>query len=223
MRLDERALKLKNDEDFRFQDFSLTACYINIQSFNAHIQDLQKDEQAIRCDIIGLGETWLESEPENPFPDYFATYSNQGRGRGVACFCKEKPYFLYHRAGQNYTFLCFKLKSYNFIFTYISSRAKFTDYMTDLNEMVDKNERLILVGDGNVNADISQNPSHPFITFMKRKGFAQLVKKASHDEGHIIDVVYIKSNPENVQVFQKPVPYSDHDLLFIGITKELQE
>ena len=185
---------------------------------------MQKDEQAKGCDIIGLGETWLESDPENPFPGYFSTYDNQGRGKGLAYFCREKPTFLNHRAGQNYTFLCFKLKSYNFIFTYISSTAKSTDYLTDLNEMVDKNEALILVGDTNVNADVSQNPSHPFITFMKRKGFTQLVKKASHDEGHILDVIFINQfiSPELVQVWQKPVPYSDHDLLFIGIKKEIE-
>ena len=90
--------------------------------------------------------------------------------------------------------------------------------------MVDKNEALILVGDTNVNADVSQNPSHPFITFMKRKGFTQLVKKASHDEGHILDVIFINQfiSPELVQVWQRPVPYSDHDLLFIGIKKEIE-
>ena len=52
-------------------------------------------------------------------------------------------------------------------------------------------------------------------------GFHQLIEKATHDEGHGLDHVYVS----NVNIFPKenvclkPLYFSDHDAICIGLDK----
>ena len=54
---------------------------------------------------------------------------------------------------------------------------------------------------------------------MKERNLLQLIEKPTHINGNIIDHVYINPKMEdlNVEIFQKPVPYSDHYALFLKI------
>ena len=60
---------------------------------------------------------------------------------------------------------------------------------------------------------------HPMKKFMKERNLMQLIEKPTHIDGNIIDHVYINPKMEdlNVEIFQKPVPYSDHYALFLKI------
>ena len=61
--------------------------------------------------------------------------------------------------------------------------------------------------------------NHLFKTFMESKNFKQLVEEPTHLEGHIIDHVYANQSmlKFRLNIFQKPVIFSDHDELFIRI------
>ena len=223
-KLDERALMLKENERQRFKDDDVTICYTNIQSAKAHIQDLLRDDQIGKCDVIGLGETWLEDDnlfnKNNQRVFEKGKYLNivHGKGKGLAAIFKEPFDYYYTNKGLHHSFIGFRLKKHYIIFTYISSQAKPEDYKEDLiflchNENY-RNEPLILLGDINISHD---DQSHGFMILMRKLGFTQIVKKPTHDGGRIIDQVHIRNvNPQNVCLYQKPVCFSDHDLLFVS-------
>ena len=60
---------------------------------------------------------------------------------------------------------------------------------------------------------------HPFMVQMKAGGFNQIVKDVTHDGGNILDVVFINQyvNSGDICLYQKPVIFSDHDILFLSI------
>ena len=55
--------------------------------------------------------------------------------------------------------------------------------------------------------------------FMQANNFEQLIKNPTHIGGNIIDHAYVNSQMKelNVQILQKPVPYSDHYALYVKI------
>ena len=61
--------------------------------------------------------------------------------------------------------------------------------------------------------------SHPMKKFMQDNYFEQLIENPTHIGGNIIDHVYVNSQMKelNVQILQKPVPYSDHYALYVKI------
>ena len=69
-----------------------------------------------------------------------------------------------------------------------------------------------------VNRHFSQQ-SHHMKKFMQDNNFEQLIKNTTHIGGNIIDHVYVNSQMKelNVQIFQKPVPYSDYYALYVKI------
>ena len=60
-----------------------------------------------------------------------------------------------------------------------------------------------------------------FKSFLEDFGFQQLIKKATHDEGHGLDHIYVSN--ENIipkeHVYLKPLYFSDHDAMCIGLDK----
>ena len=154
-RLDARASKYNEIEKNRFQNHYLTVCYVNIQSLKAHVQDLFRERHVNQCDAIGLGETWLKSGEEiNVFQGRRNFNIIQGEGKGLSCVFKDlqPSYVIAYGSDATYAFFMFKLKTYHFIFAYISPKTKFKNYADDLHELIkiSKNEPCIFMGDGNV-------------------------------------------------------------------------
>ena len=83
--------------------------------------------------------------------------------------------------------------------------------------MIDPGKTTIVGGDMNI--CILSSPDNDLTKQMQRKGFLQLVKKATHIEGGLIDHVYVRAN-RNCKyswiVEDFPKYYSDHDS--IGLT-----
>ena len=79
--------------------------------------------------------------------------------------------------------------------------------------MVNVQKTTFILGDFNWNlrCDESSVLSREMIDF----GFSQLVKEPTHNQGGIIDHCYTSKDvlPNNVNLSQKAVYYSDHDLL----------
>ena len=223
-RLDVRAAKCNEIESNRFQNHYLTVCYVNIQSLRAHVQDLFRDRHVNQCDAIGLGETWLKWDEEINVLFQGRRNANipQGEGKGLSCVFKDKDCRIEVNAwgdDSTHAFLMFKLKSYHFIFAYISPKTKFKNYADNLHKMIakiGKNEPCIFMGDANVPATQS---THPFMVQMRAGGFKQIVTDVTHDGGNILDVVFINQfvNSEDICLYQKPVIFSDHDILFVSI------
>ena len=77
--------------------------------------------------------------------------------------------------------------------------------------MVNVQKTTLIFGDFNLRSDELSVLSREMTDF----GFSQLVKEPTHNQGGIIDHCYTSKNvsPNNVELSQKAVYYSDHDLL----------
>ena len=60
-----------------------------------------------------------------------------------------------------------------------------------------------------------------FKSWLQDFGFHQLIEKATHDEGHGLDHIYVsdeKMFPKE-NVYLKPLYFTDHDAVCIGLEK----
>ena len=82
--------------------------------------------------------------------------------------------------------------------------------------VVDPLRPTILTGDTNI--DISKDSGKHFLEFMKHLGFTQLVKYPTHDQGGLLDHVYVTQDLiERVSVSQTGIYFSDHQLITIKV------
>ena len=87
----------------------------------------------------------------------------------------------------------------------------------DFEDIFDSMEETIVVGDFNLCA--MSEKEHTIMRYMKRLGFKQLVKKPTHIEGRIIDLVFSYNPDENGETnidvkFQSPY-FTDHDIVYV--------
>ena len=217
-KLNERALKLEECEKSFFNDKSFLIGYINIRSLRPHLQLLLQEENMLQCDIIGLGETWLNSNDEVEVPSFFSACVNNGRGKGIASLTKEQPKMKEEINEQFYSMIKFQIGNKIIIFVYISKEANSGDYIKDIENLIaNSNYPTVLIGDVNWKAT---QQSHPMYKFMTSKNFTQLVQEPTHIHGNTIDHVYVNTPMKalNVQVYVEPLYYiSDHVALFVKI------
>ena len=212
--LDERAKEQHLKElEFFDKDVFLIG-YVNIRSMKLHIQDVMDDDELMKCEIIGLGETWL-SESIDVSP-YFGNFVNGGRGKGVASLTRDAKDALKYN-GIGYSILQLNIDKLTIIFVYLSDSACATEYIKDFTVMIGLSKQpTIIIGD--VNFD-SSSDNHPFKEFMTSRDFTQLVNKPTHLGGNKIDHVYANKQMEEMglQIHHQPCYFSDHDKMFVAI------
>ena len=75
-----------------------------------------------------------------------------------------------------------------------------------------KDENTYLIGD--FNFDVNEN--NELTKYLSRLNFHQIVKRATHLDGHLLDHVYIQKTRSNqVEVKHHHVYYSDHDAILV--------
>ena len=192
--------------------------FINIESFRPHLPHLMQDEQFLKCAIIGLAETWLYPGEELDTSPYQNHYISDGRGKGLATLTKHHPTLIEPVKKDHYSMMKIQIDNKFIIFVYISKTANHSEYINDIERLLQNTDNFPTVLIGDVNWHYKQQ-SHPMKKYMLDKNFEQLVQKPTHDDGNIIDHVYINQlmKDMNVQIFQKPVIYSDHYALFMKI------
>lgn len=72
----------------------------------------------------------------------------------------------------------------------------------------------LICGDFNICA--LENSKNNLFQSLLAENFKQIVKYSTHIKGGLIDHVYIKNFPENYDVYQHSVYYSDHDGICIS-------
>ena len=198
---------------------------INIRSLTSHFEDLANEPQIDNCDVLLVQQTCLEKlETTERFQlaNYSSHFNSQGNGKGLALYYKSK-----FRPVQDVTeegFQMSKLVSedYDIISVYRSSdfnqvnQQRFTRILIN---MVNINRKTIIFGDFNMN--ISCDKTSVLYKSMSISGFSQLIKEPTHIQGGIIDHCYVSKNimVNNVKLIQKPVYYTDHDILEVYYNK----
>ena len=199
-------------------DDSTIIGFMNIESLRAHLPHLMQDEQFLKCDVIGLAETWLYTGEELPTAPFESHYINNGRGKGLATLTRHHLNLIESIKKNLYSMMKIQIENKFIIFVYISKTANPTEYINDIETLLQNTDNFPTVLIGDVNWHYKQQ-SHPMKKYMLDKNYEQLVQKPTHDDGNIIDHVYINQlmKDMNVQIFQKPVIYSDHYALFMKI------
>ena len=217
IRLDEKSEKLIMTESEFFQNASLLIGYVNVRSLGAHWKHVQKDFEMMQCDVLGFGETWLEKGQSVDHIPFFGHYLNAGKGKGLSSFTKLQPTSTEQILKEKYSLMKLVIDNKIIIFMYISQHPPYCCCIKDIDSLIESSSMpTILLGD--VNFDYSLR-SHPIKDFLLLKKFTQLIKDPTHDEGGLIDHVYVNDAMMllDVNIFKKPVCYSDHDEIFVRI------
>ena len=137
----------------------------------------------------------------------------------MACFYKTSPDDLEKVVMPSYTLikvLVHFCQPIQIIYTYLHGSAKYEDYIRDINRWTEHcRHPTAVIGDMNWHYP----QGHKMKKYMANNGFEQLVEKPTHDMGHILDHIYVNADLSNmgVEIFQKPVHFSDHDVIFLKI------
>ena len=190
-KLRARAINIQSTEWDQQKANCIKISSLNARSLQQHFRDIQKDEFLMKSDIICVQETWLESDP-NESMTHFHEYYVHGRSKGIAIFTKQQP--LCRESLQ--TAMCSVIKltfmKFDLINIYrFSSGHDIIQFTKEVLSLLDESRTQILVGD--LNIDLFKNPVNWFTQTMKQKGFTQMVRRATHVLGGLIDHVYFHS------------------------------
>ena len=193
---------------------SIKISYLNVRSLREHYQDVVKDPLLMNSDILGLGETWLHEGETADIPNYYATYVNSGKGKGLSAFCKSGLFTIILQESDA-SGLFVSHDRLDVVFLYLSHNFKWSTVMEFLENVISPVKATVLMGDLNWHYP----DSHPMKKYMKSKGFYQLSRRATHEKGRILDHLYISEHLKETKmaVKQQSSYYSDHDTLKIYV------
>ena len=195
---------------------------LNVRSLREHFKDVVTDPFLMKCDIIGLCETWLHDgeEPEIPnFNGIFVNYS--GRGKGIAVFTRTPlDYEVLKDDEASAVFV--KQEKLDVLFLYLSKDFDWNTVCDFFNKVICPEKPTLIMGDVNWHYPDPVRPDEQAMkNYLQLRGFNQLIRRATHDKGRCIDHLYISDHfsDEEVNFKQQSTYYSDHDMITAFIPK----
>jgi hypothetical protein len=198
--------------------------YLNVRNgITCHYKDIKIDNFLMSSDIFALGETCLEPTETVSLNGYQEYLASHGRGKGVAVFskmeCASRP-VVNSVSSDIFSAIHFRTVMFDAIFVYWSSgcrKEEETEILSLLDTWIVKERPTTIIGD--VNMNFSQDCK--LNTFLERKGFQQLIKKATCETGSLIDHIYANEGLRalDISTEQCSAYYSDHDIITILIPK----
>ena len=192
--------------------------YLNVRSLRAHQEDVRKDNFLIDSDILGLGETNLYNDETVHFDGFKGSFGNFGKGKGVAGFAKmdlaAHPEIM---SSSTASAILMKTSQFNVIFLYLSDNYDKQTVFDLLEKWIQTPAPTAVMGD--INEDALDNSI--FETFMRSKGFYQMVDKPTRESGKLIDHIYVNDQMDQIG-FSTQVDanyYSDHDIISLYVSK----
>ena len=203
---------------------SFIIAHHNIQSLNAHIDDLKLNKELRKAHVICISETWFTgTEYDQTIPFHIDGYDlviqeSSGRGRGVA---------MYIQRSVNHDVFDMHLDTCDILVVKITGKAnlaivtvykpegnnaEFRREMNDLCTQLDglQTDHTVILGD--FNHDL--NKQSPFSCF---KDYCQVITKPTTHVGTLIDHIYIKPLPSDYIADVFWTYYSYHHPVAIGI------
>ena len=202
---------------------------LNVHSILDKVADIRYDEILRFSDVICFSETWLKddsfvSELEiEGYKQHINSYGNE-RGKGLAVLYKSNRFTV---SGV--------VKSRNLQVTHLTSdkidviaiyrSADSHDTFEHIAKMIAPDKTIIICGDFNI--CYLEKKSHRLIQSLLNLGFKQMVKKATHINGGLIDHIYHRNG--RVQFDVEASLYSpyytafDHDAVCCTLTMKTVE
>ena len=184
-----------NKQDIRGSN-DLIIMSVNTRSLRKHYPEIQRLHLKRNYNMILLQETWLHatSDPSEFAIDKLFLHSNSvGLGKGVASYCTQEFVVTESITKNDCQVIKTSSKIFDVINVYRSSSCKnFSDLLTSI---IDTDRKTIICGDTNM--DVRKNEGEVLCDKLAAIGFEQLLTKASHVEGGLIDQVFVNDHLKN--------------------------
>ena len=170
-------------------------CFFNARSIRNKFENIRCDYKMGKADCIMISETWLQHEDGDHHDYSLAGFQNKRslnsqRGRGTMVFYKdqfEEPSFI---VNEDYEIAKIKSRKINVINVYRSKEGDINLLINDLDKIIEHDmNRITLIG-GDFNICLREKPQNQLTKYLRRKGFIQCVRKATHIDGGLIDHIY---------------------------------
>ena len=177
-----------------------------------------------QLDIIFVTETWKDPKSDktyhlNGFDSAFANGKTETKGKGVGVFFR-KDAFIEICEEELYQFIKLKTENMTIFCLYISKGCNFSQIVQSLQYygFYNQEENTCLIGDLNFDAAKTNDLSK----YLSRLQFSQMVGRATHLDGHILDHVYVPQTKTNqVELKHHYCYYSDHDAILVRLKKDV--
>ena len=203
---------------------SVKVASLNCAGLKSHSVDILADKKLLYADIIHLVETSLDTTDHGflTIPGYKSHFINVGNGKGIATFYKDELFN--HQEDYvetNMQITKFSSKELDVINVYRSSNGHSVELLNHLQDMMTEGKSLLITGDFNICFNTISN--NRMSKGLKKIGFSQMMKEATHIRGGHIDHVYWKDEKDvwmNPQLERYSPYYSDHDASCITLVKK---
>ena len=150
---------------------------------------------------------------------YKSAFANgkTGKGKGVAVFFRDNAR-IETCEEELYQFIKFENEDITIFCLYISKGCEFKQLIQSLESYeFSNNGNTCLIGDLNFDA----NGNNEFTRYMSELQFTQIVKRATHLDGHILDQVYVPQRKSHLfETNHHFVYYSDHDGILVDMNHD---
>ena len=202
------------------EDYEIEIMCLNVRSLRKHFKEINRDvARNKRFSILCLQETWLLESDEGQdyqLENFNCDFNSRGFGKGIATYYKETFKIKESVCSDHCQLSILTSNHLNVVNVYRSEKCK--NLCELLKTRVDMNIPSIICGDFNMNYQDGNNKISRF--FKDTMNFNQLVDQPTHDEGSLLDQVWISEHlNDRVSVKQTSVRYSDHDMLTISISQ----
>ena len=189
---------------------------LNVRSLQQHRQDMEMDEFIMKSDILAIQETWMEADPDTPFPDHQDYYVHK-RSKGIALLTKKKPVNVETFSNDCCSVIVAKYSEFDLINVYrFSGSCDVKQFTEDVLKLVDPGRVQVILGDTNL--DLLKNPDNQFTRGLEERKFEQLVSTSTHILSGLLDHVYFYTpRPQVTCSIHKMHPqyWSDHSCVSV--------
>lgn len=189
---------------------------LNIRSLPKHFVDLSNDFKIKQANIICIQETWCGDCFDNShlqLDDFNLHLTNQGNGKGIATYCKKDFVLTGEFRNEKFQMSKFSTENVHVINVYRSHGACSSLFLNCLNSLVFGCDHCYIVGDFNIDFLKTKDS---VVNWILSHGFKQIVQSATHEEGGLLDHVYVKSDSAHFVDLHWPY-YSDHAGLCVKV------
>ena len=220
--VEKLAMKAKTTREAAFfaSDEYTYVTFFNARSLRKHHEDISNDEEVMKSKVIGIAETHLYEDETVGLEGFEAHTVNAGKGKGVAAFSKIHAMNIVKIKKESYSAVFLSFKNVNIVFAYLSKGVNMNDINTYMVPLLQKRSKpTIVMADMNYHYLEEKNSLK---SLFAKEGYVQLIDKVTHDEGHVIDHLYV-SSPELLSkdnIYLKPLYFSDHDAICIRLSMD---
>ena len=150
-------------------------------------------------------------------PGYKLSLNSLSNGNGIAAYLNCDYTTFVDICRNNYQISAYRSNERVVINVYCSSKANHNSFLDDLLGLINNNisdhESIIIAGDFNIS--FWDKRDNIVIKKLKENNFSQIVTKPTHNQGHLLDHIYIRSTKCQLQVVHQSIVWFDHDVLHV--------